>query len=75
MSEVSQIVVPARDIDHEVAEEIEAAIWKKYILNCAYNAESAYYDNTIGQLRSDPVKRKRIRGACEEAYQVGRAKE
>ena len=71
--EVSQILSGA-DIDHEVAEDIEAAIWKKYILNCAYNAESAYYDNTIGQLRSDPVKAKEYEALVNEAYQVGRAK-
>lgn len=73
VSEVSQILSGA-DIDHEVAEDIEAAIWKKYILNCAYNAESAYYDNTIGQLRSDPVKAKEYEALVNEAYQVGRAK-
>ena len=71
--EVSQMLSGA-DIDHEVAEDIEAAIWKKYILNCAYNAESAYYDNTIGQLRSDPVKAKEYEALVNEAYQVGRAK-
>lgn len=73
VSEVSQMLSGA-DIDHEVAEDIEAAIWKKYILNCAYNAESAYYDNTIGQLRSDPVKAKEYEALVNEAYQVGRAK-
>lgn len=73
VSEVSQILSGA-DIDHEVAEDIEAAIWKKYILNCAYNAESAYYDNTIGQLRNDPVKAKEYEALVNEAYQVGRAK-
>ena len=73
VSEVSQILSGA-DIDHEVAEDIEAAIWKKYILNCAYNAESAYYDNTIGQLRSDPIKAKEYEALVNEAYQVGRAK-
>lgn len=73
VSEVSQILSGA-DIDHEVAEDIEAAIWKKYILNCAYNAESAYYDNPIGQLRSDPVKAKEYEALVNEAYQVGRAK-
>ena len=38
------------------------------------NAESAYYDNTIGQLRSDPVKAKEYEALVNEAYQVGRAK-
>ena len=73
VSEVSEILSEA-DIDHEVADDIEAAIWKKYILNCAYNAESAYYDNTIGELRSDQDKAGEYEALVNEAFRVALAK-
>lgn len=73
VSEVSEILLKA-DIDHRIADDIEAAVWKKYILNCAYNAESAYYDNTIGELRSDQEKAKEYEALVNEAFQVALAK-
>lgn len=73
VSEVSAILEGA-DIDHQAAEDIEVEIWRKYILNCAYNTESAYYDNAIGQLRSDPEKAKEYEALVGEAYQVALAK-
>ena len=36
VQEVSDILTGA-DIDHMIAEDIEVEIWRKYILNCAYN--------------------------------------
>lgn len=62
------------DVDNRVSDDIERDIWKKYILNCAYNVESAYYDNCIGQLREDPVKAKEYEALVSEAYQVALAK-
>lgn len=73
IEEVSELFTAA-DIDHKAAEDIQQAIWKKYILNCAYNVTSAYYDNNIGQLRSDPVKAKEYEALVWEAYAVARAK-
>lgn len=73
IEEVSELLTAA-DIDHKVVEDIQQAIWKKYILNCAYNVASAYYDNNIGQLRSDPVKAKEYEALVREAYAVARAK-
>ena len=61
-------------IDSKTAEDIEREIWRKYILNCAYNVESAYYDNTIGQLRSDPVKAAEYEALVREAFEVAKAK-
>lgn len=63
-------ILSAADIDHMATGEIETEIWRKYILNCAYNVASAYYDNTIGQLRSDPAKAKEYEALVNEAYQV-----
>lgn len=73
VSEVSEILSKA-DVDHRIADDIEAAVWKKYILNCAYNAESAYYDNTIGELRSDQEKAKEYEALVNEAFQVALTK-
>ena len=69
VEEVSAIL-SAADIDHKATREIETEIWRKYILNCAYNVASAYYDNTIGQLRDDPLKAKEYEALVQEAYQV-----
>ena len=67
-------ILSAADIDHKATGEIETEIWRKYILNCAYNVASAYYDNTIGQLRNDPLKAKEYEALVHEAYQVALAK-
>ncbi len=73
VEEVSRILTMA-DIDYKVAEDIRREIWKKYILNCAYNVATAYYDNTIGQLRTDPEKAKLYEQLIREACEVARAK-
>lgn len=69
ISEVSKLLQGA-DIDHEVSADIECDIWRKYILNCAYNVLTAFYDNNIGQLRSDPKKDKEYEQLVYEAYDV-----
>lgn len=73
VEEVSRIF-SAADIDHKTAVDIRCEIWKKYILNCAYNVATAYFDNTIGQLRNDPEKAKLYEQLIREAYEVARAK-
>lgn len=73
VEEVSSILTAA-DIDHVVTEDIEVEIWRKYITNCAFNVATAYYDNTAGQLRSDPNKAKEYESLVQEAWQVARAK-
>lgn len=62
------------DIEHLVADDIELEIWRKYILNCAYNVATAAYDNTIGELRSDPVKAAEYEALITEAYTVAKAR-
>lgn len=61
-------------VDYEVAEDIEQEIWRKYILNCAFNVATAAYDNTIGELRDDPAKTQEYKDLVWEAYAVARAK-
>lgn len=69
----SQILSGA-GIDHKVSSDIESDIWKKYILNCAYNITTAYHDNTIGQIRQDPKKAAGFEQLVYEAYAVAAAK-
>ena len=73
IGEVSEIL-RAADIDHQVSDEIEVEIWRKYILNCAYNVATAYYDNTIGELRRDPRKAAEYEALVKEAWKVALAK-
>lgn len=61
-------------IDCEADKDIQAEIWKKYILNCAYNVTTAYYNNTIGQLRRDPIKAKEYEDLVKEALALAVAK-
>ena len=74
VSEVSDILTGA-GIDHKCAPDIEQAIWRKYILNCAYNVATAAYDNTIGELRADPEKTAEYEALVQEAYQIALAKQ
>lgn len=67
-------VLSAAGIDHAVANDIEVEIWRKYILNCGYNVATAYYDNTIGQLREDKDKAAEFETLLDEARQVAQAK-
>lgn len=61
-------------VDHVYAPDIEAEIWKKYMLNCAYNVASACYDNTMGQLKEDKTKAAEYEALVWEAYNVATAK-
>ena len=70
---VSDILTGA-GVEHLVADDIELEIWRKYILNCAYNVATAAYDNNIGQLRADPQKAKEFEDLVTEAYEVAKAK-
>ena len=73
VAQVSEILAAA-GVEHLVADDIELEIWRKYILNCAYNVATAAYDNNIGQLRADPVKSKEFEDLVSEAYEVAKAK-
>lgn len=69
VQEVAELLEGAR-IDHKVSKDIECDIWRKYILNCAYNVLTAFYDNNIGQLRNDPKKDQEYELLVMEAYRV-----
>lgn len=61
-------------IDCQAVLDIQTEIWRKYILNCAYNVETAFYNLPIGQLRTDPQKSAEYEALVNEAFQVARAK-
>ena len=61
-------------VDCTASRDIQAEIWKKYILNCAYNVETALYNNSIGQLREDPKKAAIYEALVDEAWHVALAK-
>lgn len=73
VAQVSDLLTEA-GVEHSVADDIELEIWRKYILNCAYNVATAAYDNNVGQLRADPLKSKEFEDLVTEAYEVARAK-
>ena len=73
VADVAKILKGA-DIDYKDEGDIEVEIWRKYILNCAFNVMTAFYDNTIGELRSDPVKAQQYESLVWEAASVGRAR-
>ncbi len=73
VSEVAEILSKA-GVDYEAADDIEREIWRKYILNCAFNVATAAYDNTIGELRDDANKAEEYKRLVWEAYAVARAK-
>ena len=72
-AEVAKILKGA-DIDYKDEGDIEVEIWRKYILNCAFNVMTAFYDNTIGELRSDQMKAQQYETLVWEAASVGRAR-
>ena len=73
VTQVAEILKGA-DIDYKDDGDIEVEIWRKYILNCAFNVMTAFYDNTIGELRRDPVKAQQYETLVWGAASVGRAK-
>lgn len=57
-------------IDSIMEPDIESAIWQKYILNCAYNMLTAYYDCSVEAIRSDPKRMEEYQVLLEEAIAV-----
>ncbi len=56
-----------------IAENITVEIWRKFILNCAYNVLTAYYRTSIGGALSQPHGKEEFRALLQEAYNVGKA--
>ena len=56
-----------------VADDIEAALWSKLIVNCAFNAISAVGRARYGRMARDPATRVLMEAAVREALAVARA--
>lgn len=61
-------------VECKVSEDVQAAIWRKYVLNCAYNVATARWANNIGQLKADAKKRQDCHDLMAEATAVAAAK-
>lgn len=67
-SRFTRAEVPCR-----VSDDIEAELWAKLIMNCAYNAISALSRARYGPISESPATRAVIRQVVEEVLAVGRA--
>lgn len=63
----------ALGVDCRYAPDVRAAIWGKYVLNCAYNVVTARWGITIGEIKHSDRLRGEYRILMEEAAAVGRA--
>lgn len=61
-------------LDCRIAEDVEAAIWEKYIFNCGYNVLTAYYMEMVEDLQASGEKCREFKQLLEEAYAVAMAK-
>jgi 2-dehydropantoate 2-reductase len=67
-----QKLLQSADITCIIENDIQAAIWKKYILNCAYNVITAYYNATTSDIRKSETAIAQFRALLEEACRVAR---
>ena len=65
-------LLKSSDIDATATNNIQLEIWRKYILNCAYNVATARHLTTIGPLRDSPEKAADYEALVREAALVGR---
>ena len=61
-------------MDVHISQDVEAAVWEKYIFNCGYNVLTTYYMEMVEDLQASPEKCREFRQLMEEAYAVSQAK-
>lgn len=71
LSEVQNLLQSA-DITCIIENDIQAAIWRKYILNCAFNIITAYYNGTTADIRKNETAILQMKSLLEEACRVAR---
>lgn len=71
LSEVQSLLQSA-DIKCIIENDIQAAIWRKYILNCAFNVITAYYNGTTADIRKNETAILQMKSLLEEACRVAR---
>lgn len=57
-----------------ISDDIEAELWVKLVLNCAYNAVSALSGSNYGRMVADPEVRRIMQDTVDEVRAVARAK-
>lgn len=72
-TEIAYDILNHEGITVRKAKDITKEVWNKYILNCAYNVITAYYECTIGEALDRPNGKEEFRRLIEEAYAIGKA--
>lgn len=67
-----QKLLQSADITCIIEKDIKTAIWEKYILNCAFNVVTAYYNAVIGDIRKNETAILQIKALLGEASMVAR---
>ena len=67
-----QKILQEAEIICKIEKEIEAAIWRKYILNCAYNVITAYYNATTAEIIKNDEAVQQTKILLKEACAVAR---
>jgi 2-dehydropantoate 2-reductase len=62
----------AAGIAAEIAPDIRAALWEKFVFLCAFSGLTSVARQPIGVVRSDPDMRSVLEAAMREAWTVGR---
>lgn len=60
--------------DHVLSENIQRAIWEKFVFLASFSGMTSLMRQPIGPIREDPELRQMLRDAISEAVAVGRAK-
>ncbi len=66
-------VLNGAGIKTRASDDVRAACWSKYILNCAYNGMTAADDVTIGDIKHDEAMVEEYREIMAEAFNVAKA--
>lgn len=67
-----QKLLQSEEITCIIEKDIKAAIWEKYILNCAFNVITAYYNTAIGEIRKNETAIMQVKALLNEACKVAR---
>lgn len=67
-------LIKGAGIDCRLTENVRSEIWKKYVLNCAYNVVTARWGITIGTVKADPKLMEDCRALMTEARAVALAR-
>lgn len=73
VNEVQELMTGAH-IDCRAMDDIQGAIWQKYILNCAFNVLTAYYSSDVKGLRQNQKRSDDYKAILEEGIRVAKAK-